>query len=67
MNSTKMANLHTTKRAPFLQAHSFEHVLHLPTLYGNGPRSVHPKIPDPPDATRAPFITARAHRLDANQ
>ena len=35
--------------------------------YGVASAAVHPKIPEPPEATRAPFNTVKAHRLDANQ
>lgn len=36
-------------------------------LYGVASAAVHPKTPEPPEATRAPFKTVKAHRLDANQ
>ena len=36
-------------------------------LYGKFPATVHPKLPELPEATRVPFNTVMAHRLDANQ
>ena len=55
------------KARPGPTRHTFTFSKSSSPLYGVASAAVHPKTPEPPEATRAPFKTVKAHRLDANQ